>query len=66
LERIPANRRWPLNARLAMGKQPYGAEGLSDDVDTLMEYRAYLLAELQSVERTLRGLGGFTVAERVE
>jgi hypothetical protein len=49
-----------------MGKQPYGAEGLSDDVDTLMEYRAYLLAELQSVERTLRALGGFTVAERVE
>ena len=65
MEGVPANRRWLLNSRLAVGTQPY-AEGLDHDVDTLMEYRAHLVAELQSVERKLRALGGFTVSERVE
>jgi hypothetical protein len=54
-----------LNARLPV-KTPYGAEGPGDDVDTLMEYRAHLAAELHAVERKLRALGGFTVNERVE
>lgn len=66
MEGVPANRRWLLNGRLAVSRQPYAGEKAAEDVDTLMEYRALLVAELQSVEGRLRALGGFTVNERVE